>query len=717
MTVTDLVEKVRAYDEGADLSMLSRAYEFSARCHSGQMRKSGEPYLTHPLAVAGIIADMKLDVPSVVTGLLHDTVEDTLVTLGEIDGSFGAEVAELVDGVTKISLLEAETPEAAEAQTISKMFLASTKDIRVLLVKLADRAHNMRTLEHLSPERQGAIAQQTLDLYAPLAHRLGIYWLKSEFEDIAFRILHAGEYREISDNLALRRVQRESYIAEMASIMGKRLRDSGIEADVSGRSKSAHSIYQKMRKQGLHYDDVHDVVAFRVLVDIDRECYEALGVIHKNWHPVPGRFRDYVALPKANRYQSLHTTVIGPYGERMEAQIRTHEMHRVAEFGIAAHWKYKARSAEAKQEGERYDWLHQLLEWQKHLDDPRKFLHTVKEDLFADDVVVFTPTGQQKTFVLGATVVDFAYGIHSEVGDHCTAARVNGQLVPLRYQLQPGDTVEVVTTREQKPSREWLKFVKTPRARERILASIKHEDRLRARALGRELIERDLGRYELSLDDLRADGRMRSLLAHFERGDEDALCEAVGYGRVRTRQLIEQVAPDRAEEEARRRLGFRGRLLGLLDRQRNRSGAGVLVAGADEEIVRFGKCCQPLPGEAIVGFMTRGRGVTVHSTECERLLDMDAERRVEVTWERGARVNRTIRLEIEARDQRGLLARMSQAITSAGVDISRAFVRTTSEGKAINIFEMVLASDDELARVRRNLLRVPGVKQVKRLRT
>ncbi len=716
MTVADLVEKVRAYDEGADLGMLTRAYEFSAKCHTGQTRKSGEPYLTHPLAVAGIIADMKLDVPSVVTGLLHDTVEDTLVTLGEIDGTFGAEVAELVDGVTKISLLEAESPEAAEAQTIRKMFLASTKDIRVLLVKLADRAHNMRTLEHLSPERQGAVAQQTLDLYAPLAHRLGIYWLKSEFEDIGFRFLHAGEYREISDNLALRRVQRESYIAEMASIIGKRLRDSAIEADVSGRSKSAHSIYQKMRKQGLHYDDVHDVVAFRVLVDIDRECYESLGVVHKSWHPVPGRFRDYVALPKANRYQSLHTTVIGPYGERMEVQIRTHEMHRVAEFGIAAHWKYKARTAEAKQEEERFDWLHQLLEWQKHLDDPRKFLHTVKEDLFADDVVVFTPTGQQKTFVLGATVVDFAYGIHSEVGDHCTAARINGQLVALRHQLQPGDTVEVITTKDQKPSREWLKFVKTPRARERILASIKQEDRLRARALGLELIERDLARYDLSLEDLRGLGRIPALLAHFERGDEDTLCEAVGYGRIRTRQLIEFVAPDRAEEEARRRQGFRGRLLGLLDRQR-RSSSGVVLAGGDEEIVRFGKCCQPLPVEPIVGFMTRGRGVTVHSTECERLLDMEAERRVEVTWERGARANRTIRLEITARDQRGLLARMSQAITSAGVDISRAFVRTTGEGRAINTFEMVLSSDDELARVRRNLLRVPGVKDVKRLRT
>jgi len=715
MNVGDLLQKVRGYHENADLDMVARAYEFSARCHSGQTRKSGEPYVVHPLAVADIIADMRLDVPTVVTGLLHDTVEDTLATLEEIDGTFGGEVSQLVDGVTKISLLEAESPEAAEAQTIRKMFLASARDIRVLLVKLADRAHNMRTIEHLRPERQEAIAQQTLDLYAPLAHRLGIYWLKAEFEDLSFRVLHPKEYREIGDNLALRRLQRESYIAEVATIMAKRLRESGIEATVTGRSKSAYSIHQKMRKQGLHYDDVHDVVAFRVLVDSERDSYDALGIIHKCWHPVPGRFRDYLALPKANRYQSLHTTVIGPYGERMEVQIRTHEMHRVAEFGIAAHWKYKTRDAGAEQEEERFEWLHQLLEWQQHLEDPRKFLHTLKEDLFADEVVVFTPKGHQRTFVLGATVVDFAYGIHSEVGDHCTAARVNGQLVPLRYQLQPGDTVEVITTRDQRPSRDWLKFVKTPRARERIVASIKHEDRVRARALGRELMARDLERYGLDLEALRTEGRLADVLSRFDRADEESLCEAVGYGRIRTRQIIEYLEPERAEEESRRRVGFRGRLLGLLDRQR-RPGPDVVLGAGTEEIVRFGKCCQPLPGEQIVGFMTRGRGVTVHSIECERLADMDPERRVEVSWEKGARAARSVRLEVTARNQRGLLARMSQAITSAGVDISRAFVRTTGEGKAINVFEMTLSSDDELARVRRNLLRVPGVKEVKRLR-
>ena len=361
-------------------------------------------------------------------------------------------------------MLEAESPEAAEAQTIRKMFLASTKDIRVLLVKLADRAHNMRTLEHLRPERQGAIAQQTLDLYAPLAHRLGIYWLKSEFEDIAFRVLHPAEYREISDNLALRRVQRESYIAEMASIIGKRLRDAGIEADVSGRSKSAHSIHQKMRTQGLHYDDVHDVVAFRVLVDLDRECYDALGVVHKNWHPVPGRFRDYVALPKANRYQSLHTTVIGPYGERMEVQIRTHEMHRVAEFGIAAHWKYKDGANVESAETNRFAWLRQLLEWQQNLSDPQEFLGLVKEDLFSEEVFVFTPKGDVLNFPEGSSVVDFAYRIHSEVGHHCAGARVNGRLVPLRYRLRNGDTVEIVTTTSQTPSKDWLGWVKTSRA-------------------------------------------------------------------------------------------------------------------------------------------------------------------------------------------------------------------------------------------------------------
>jgi guanosine-3',5'-bis(diphosphate) 3'-pyrophosphohydrolase len=713
MNVGELVTKIKGYNAAADVAMVESAYDFSARCHTGQQRMSGEPYVTHPLAVADIIADMKLDVPSVVTGLLHDTVEDTLTSLGEIDASFGPEVAALVDGVTKISRLESDSREAAEAETLRKMFVASAKDIRVLLVKLADRAHNLRTLAPLPVEKQRRIAQETLDLYAPLAHRLGIYWLKSEFEDVGFRVLQPHRYRELHDRLALHRLQREGYVKEITTILAKRLKEAGIEAEVSGRSKSAYSIFTKMQKQDLSYDDVYDVVAFRILVDAERDCYDALGIVHMNWRPVPGRFRDYVALPKANRYQSLHTTVIGPYGERMEVQIRTHEMHRVAEFGIAAHWKYKVSDAEDDSESERYEWLQQLLDWQQHLDDPKLFLHSVKEDLFAEEVVVFTPQGEPRTFSKGATVIDFAYRIHSEVGNHCTAARVNGQLVPLRHQLTPGDTVEVITTDEQRPSRDWLKFVKSPRARERIMSAIKQEDRANAVRLGRELIERDLARYQLDLARLRREGRMADLLRSFARNDEQALLEGIGYGRITTKQVLDHLLPERKQETPRARARLR-RVFGFLERQRK---VGVVVQGSEETMVRFGKCCQPLPGEDIVGFMTRGRGVTVHAADCGRLDGSDVERRVEVVWEKGARAARPVRLEVTSRDRPGLLAGMSQAIASAGVNIDRAYVRTNTEGRAQNVFEMTLFTARQLEEVTRNLRRVAGVRDVRRIRT
>ena len=714
MNVGELVTRIRDYNPGADLGLVERAYDFSAKVHRGQTRMSGEPYLTHPLAVASIIAEMRLDVPTVITGLLHDTVEDTLTTLDEIDAAFGPEVAALVDGVTKISLLESESRADAEARSMRKMFLASARDIRVLLVKLADRAHNLRTISHLPVEKQQRIAQETLDIYAPLAHRLGIYWLKSEFEDVAFRILHAQEYAEITEKLALRRVQRESYIKEITSLLAKRLKDAGIEAEVTGRSKSAYSIYRKISEQSLQYDEVYDVVAFRVLVDMPRECYEALGVVHTNWRPVPGRFRDYVALPKANMYQSLHTTVIGPYGARMEVQIRTREMHRVAEFGIAAHWKYKARNPDASQETEHFEWLQQLLDWQQHIDDPQQYLHSVKQDLFRDEVIVFTPKGQSINLPKGSTVVDFAYRIHSEVGNHCTGARVNGQLVPLRYQLEPGDTVEVIATKDERPSRDWLKFVVTPRAREKITSSIRQEEKSKAVKLGRELMERDLARVQLDLPRLHREGRMADLLRRFERHDEDALFEALGYGRIRTKQILEYLVPEQAAEAGRPRAGLR-RLFGLVQRQK-KEGEGVRVHGGEDEMVRFGRCCEPLPGEPIVGFLTRGRGVTVHATDCERLGGTDHERHVEVEWEKGARAPRSVRLEVISRDRPGLLAAMSHAIASVGINIDRAWVRTT-EGAAFNVFEMTLFSVEDLQRVMRALRRVPGIKDVKRIRT
>ncbi len=717
MKVASLVKKILEYNPDADCDMVERAYAFSARVHRGQKRISGEPYLVHPFAVATILAELRLDVPAVVTGLLHDTVEDTLTTLEEIEAEFGEEVANLVDGVTKIGLIEASSREEAEAKSMGKMLLASAKDIRVLLVKLADRAHNVRTIEHLPPERARRMAQETLDIYVPMAHRLGINWLKKEFEDVAFRILWPEEYGELRRKLALHRVEREGYIREITAILSKRLSAAGIDAEVTGRTKSGYSIFRKMREQGLAYDDVTDLVAFRVIVDSDRDCYDALGVVHRNWRPVPGRFRDYVALPKANRYQSLHTTVIGPYGERMEVQIRTKEMHAVAEYGIAAHWKYKAKEdGGPDKEQERFEWLHQLLEWQRHLEDPRQYLSTVKEDLLIDEIMVFSPKGEAFHLPVGATVLDFAYRIHSEVGDHCTAARVDGQLVTPRATLHHGQKVEVITTEDQKPSREWLKFVTTPRARERILAVVKAEERAKAQTLGRVLLERDLGRYRLDFARLRREGRMTEVLRRFRRESEEDLFEAIGYGRLRSHQVIEYLVPGGGGERERSRRGLR-RWLPFRDRGKKKdAGPDVRVYGTEETMVRFGKCCQPLPGEPITGFMTRGRGVTIHAADCERLASADPSRRLEVEWEPRARAPRMIRLEVTSTDRPGLLAAMSKAISAAGVNIVRAYVRTSNEGKALNVFEMRMSRADELDALVQRIKRISGVETVRRLR-
>src|SRR5215470_17216088 len=480
MTLVDLIDKVRAYSPAAPLETIERAYEFSAEVHRGQRRLSGEPYLTHPVQVAGIIADLRLDVPSVATGLLHDTVEDTLATLPQLETLFGEEVAGLVDGVTKIGQINFTSREEKQAENFRKMLLAMARDIRVILIKLADRTHNMRTLGHLRPEKQVEIAQETLDIYAPLAHRLGIYGMKSELEDNALRFLHPEVYYQLKRNVAKKKAERERYIREVLSVLERKLVEAGLDgAEVHGRPKHFFSIYQKMQAQNLLYDQIYDLIAFRIVVDSVSECYAALGVVHASWRPVPGRFKDYIALPKANAYQSLHTTVIGPYGERMEIQIRTREMHRVAEYGVAAHWRYK-QGGTGPDDGTRFAWLRQMLEWQQHLQDPQEFLRSVKEDLFADDVYVFTPKGDLLSFPLGATVIDFAYRIHSEIGHHCAGARVNGKIVPLRHQLENGDTVEIVTTANQSPSKDWLKLVKTSRARARIRAHVKAQQSARS---------------------------------------------------------------------------------------------------------------------------------------------------------------------------------------------------------------------------------------------
>lgn len=714
MTLEALVTKVCSYYPEAQTDLIKKAYLFSERMHQGQTRRSGEPYFVHPVEVATIIADMKLDIPSIATGLLHDTVEDTLTDLGQIEKEFGSEIAILVDGVTKISKINFKTREERQAENFRKMIIAMARDIRVILVKLADRTHNMRTLAYLSEEKQREIAEETLEIYAPLAHRLGIYWLKSDLEDHALRALHPEIYGELKQAVAKKKTERERYIAEVIDILQQKLKDANITAEVYGRPKHFFSIYQKMQKQNLLFDQIYDLVAFRILVPSVRECYEALGIVHSHWKPVPGRFKDYIALPKANMYQSLHTTVIGPYGERIEVQIRTHEMHRVAEEGIAAHWSYK-EDRRGQEEAQRFAWLRQLLEWQQQLKDPQEFLHTIKEDLFTEDVYAFTPKGDLYSFPQGATVLDFAYRVHSEVGNHCAGARANGRLIPLRYQLQNGDTIEIITSAQQTPGKDWLKIVTTSKAKARIRQWIKAQQRERSIALGRELLDRDLSRYHLDLATVRKSGALTSALAALNFKDEETLFAALGYGQITVGGVMSHFTPQ--SEETRGHIADALELEKLKPKPVEESTNAVRVGGIGDVLVRFGRCCNPLPGERIRGVITRGKGVTVHVSECPRLLESDPQRHVEVSWENGSDYLRPIKIEVLCEDRPGLLAAMSKTISEAGLNISNADVRTLPDRRARDIFEIMVGNAQDLERVLRNLGRVRGVVKVNRVNT
>ena len=699
------------YHPGADVDLLRQAYQFTSAVHDGQKRLSGEPYLIHPVAVAGVLADLKLDVPSIIGGLLHDTVEDTLATLPEIEKAFGAEVAALVDGVTKLSRVNFISHQEKQAENFRKMIMAMAKDIRVVLIKLADRTHNMRTLQYLAPQKQQRIAQETLDIYAPIAHRLGIYWIKSELEDLALKHLRPETYARLKQDVAQKKKHREKYTNDVISRMSKALAEEGIDAEVSGRPKHFYSIFRKMENQSLDFDQVYDLVAFRIVVDTMRECYEAMGVVHAKWRPVPGRFKDYIALAKPNMYQSLHTAVIGPNAQRIEIQIRTHEMHRVAEEGIASHWRYKKGQDLQVTDMQRFAWLRQLLEWQQNLSDPQEFLHSIKEDLFPDEVYVFTPNGDVQSFPKGATVVDFAYRIHSDIGQHCSGARVNGRLVPFKYILRSGDTVEIITTQEQTPSRDWLKVVKTPRAKSRIRAWMASQQRERSVALGREILEGDFNRHELDYQDLQARGTIDALAKELGVKNEEGLLASVGYGKVMSGQVLARLLP------AEKLQGDKKQLEGGLERLFRLVGSrdrGVRVKGIEDVLVRFARCCHPLPGEEIAGIITRGRGVTVHVASCPTGLEADPERRVEVNWSEDAQMPRGVKIEVSCADKPGLLAAISSVISEAGVNIARAHIRTFDD-KAVNTFEIMIGSSDQLRQVLQAISRVKGVYKATRV--
>ncbi len=716
-----LLARVQAYNPQADAQLIRRAYEYSARMHAEQKRESGEPYVTHPLNVALIIAQLKLDLPSIITGLLHDVVEDTMASLDEVRELFGNEVATLVDGVTKVSKITFSSRAEKQAENFRKMVIAMAHDIRVVLIKLADRLHNMRTLSHLVRDRQEEIAHETLEIYAPIAHRLGIYWLKSELEDAAFRYINPTAYATLKAHVARTMAESEEYIRTVIGIITQRLEEAGVKAEVTGRPKNIYSIHRKMQEEGLHFDQVYDLVAFRIIVATLRECYEALGVAHASWKPIPGRFKDYIALPKVNMYQSLHTTVIGPQGQRMEVQIRTAEMHKVAEEGIAAHWSYKEGGTSELRETERFAWLRRLIEWQQNLKDPQEFLSTVKDDLFPDEVFVFTPKGDVLDFPQGATVIDFAYRIHSQVGQHLSAARANGRMVPLRYRLKSGDTIEVVTSERQSPGKDWMSFAVTARAKSRIRQWLRAQQAERSIKWGITLIDRELEPLGLTVAQLRPGKRFEPVLKEFSYREIDSLLAAVGYGIITAGQLLAKLlTPDelklyRAEKApAPPASSDNGRP--ARDTRRTPSGNAVIVSGVGDMLVRFARCCSPLPGEEIIGFITRGRGVTVHLKGCPHAMVSDPQRRVPVVWKEGEDSPRPIRLEVLSIDQPGLLAAMSKTIASAGVNISTAEVKAAgNDGRALSVFELSVGSARQLNVLIHQIAAIDGVMRVARV--
>jgi GTP pyrophosphokinase len=712
----DIADRVLEYHPSCDLSLLQRAYVFSAKVHEGQERLSGEPYLVHPLEVAGILVDMRMDEVTVAAGLLHDTIEDTLATPAELRRLFGEPVAFLVEGLTKISKIEFTSARERQAENFRKMLLAMSQDIRILLIKLADRLHNMRTLAFVGEEAARRVAQETSEIYVPLAHRLGIHWMKQELEDLAFRALRPDAAAELERRLRSKHKARERYIEEVIGVLSARLSDAGLSAEVTGRLKDLASIQAKMDREAVSLDEIYDVIAFRTILEgPTADAYAALGIVHSIWRPVPGRFKDYVALPKPNGYQSLHTTVIGPYGERMEVQIRTRAMHQEAEFGIAAHWRYKAgRGPAGEPDDRKFAWLRQLLERHRDVADPNEFIETVKVDLFPDDVFVFTPRGEVIALPRGATPVDFAYAIHSEVGGTCSGAKVNGRMVPLRHLLANGDTVEVLTNASQVPRKDWLDFVVTGKARSRIRHAIRAAEMDRSRALGREILGRELRKAGLSLPRLQESGGLETAASRHGRGSGEDLLAAIGYGRIAAHDVVRGIqggeAPPAPAAPAPPKRG-------LFRRARRESSSGVRVSGQSDVLVRFAKCCAPISGDEVVGFVTRGRGVTVHLKDCPKAFELDPARRIEVAWEAEVESPRQIKMRVRSQDRPGLLATVTKTISARGINIGAARITTSEDQLAEQTFDLWVSDVATLNAVMKEISRIKGVLSVERVRS
>ena len=711
----DILAKVERHHPGDNFDLIRRAYIFSAKEHKGQVRASGEPYLTHPLEVANILAEMKTDAVTVSVGLLHDVVEDTLVSLDDVEKLFGADVAHIVNGVTKISQIYFTSKEEKQAENFRKMLLAMTDDIRVIMVKFADRLHNMRTLQHLSGDRRLAIARETLEIYAPLANRLGMGRIRGELEDLAFSYLEPKSYQELKDIVERKRKAHEAFLAEVTRMLDAKMKEHGIPCQIESRVKRVYSIFLKLRKQRISIDEVYDLLALRIITDNVKNCYAALGVIHNTWRPVPGRIKDFISLPRPNGYQSLHTSVIAG-GQPFEVQIRTADMHRIAEEGIAAHWKYKDGKLVAdSKEDERVSWLRHLVEWQQEIKDPDDFMSTLRVDLYPEEVYAFTPKGKVITLPRDATPVDFAYAIHTEVGHNCVGAKINGRMVPLKTKLKNGDIVEISTQAGHNPSRDWLSFVKTSRARNKIRHWLTEQESEKAIDLGKRMFEKEARKFKLNPRELLESEKLQALLPDYGAGKADDLLSSIGYGKISARQILARMVPagtgEPAPDSESRFTSVVKKVLGI------GSDAKLKVTGFDELLTYRAKCCNPIRGEEIIGYITRGKGVAVHSKNCPNVQNLmyDTARKIEVEWAGVSPASEAyaVPLTIVTANRTGMLAEIAAAVADVGSNIVNAEARAVDDRGTIDLV-VEIPDKKHLEKVIASIQRIGGVSEVTR---
>lgn len=709
MTIDELLDKITASKPEFDVAKIKAAYEFAEKAHRGQKRESGEDYIIHPLEVASLVFDLGMDTTSIVAALLHDVVEDTPVELEEIERLFGPNVAMLVDGVTKLTRLNFQTQQEQQMENLRKMFLAMTHDLRVIIIKLADRLHNMRTLKHLPEEKQKKIARETIEIYAPLTHRLGMWKIKWELEDLALRYLDPDAYYDLVNKVAKKRQEREGFIREVEKTLENALAETKLKAEIQGRPKHFYSIYHKMHDQGKTFGEIYDLLGIRVIVDTVQDCYEVLGIVHTLWKPIPGRFKDYVAMPKSNMYQSLHTTVIGPEGEPFEVQIRTREMHRTAEYGIAAHWLYKENATDNKDLRDKIAWLRHLIEWQGEMKDSEEFMETLKIGLFMDEVFVFTPRGDVKNLPAGSTPVDFAYSVHSTLGHQCTGAKVNGRLVPLDYQLKNGDIVQIISSKQSSgPSPDWLQFVKTTKAKNRIRQWQREQYRGESIQAGRELLERELRKHGMEVhENMRQDILLEGAKKLGFSNVED-LFASLGDAKVTPAMVIGKIAPEKEIIKQPQRQEAEEK------RKPKRNGTGVIVRGVDDLLVRFSKCCNPVPGDEIIGYTTRGKGVSIHRSNCVNLDKEDKERIIDVAWDKDIQGTYPVDIEIIGTDRVNLLVDVMTAISELKLYLSAAKARSKKGTAHINL-TLEISNSDQIRLICNRIKKVEGIERVYRV--